>query len=182
MLHCERPPRTDPRAPPLDRNPGSPAEAASPDQAERVGPGPFAHIARTRRQLHGKPERVTVSSERPPVRATHVGTPDRAIPAAAQVALHLVLTGIIGQLAELPTYGVPSSRRFCCRVIGPTRCRDDYTAQGGRRTGGSPGVPRPGARSSAPPEPTRPTTPPLLSTVTGDVRADQALPTCRQPQ
>jgi hypothetical protein len=31
-----------------------------------------------------------------------VGIADRAIPAAAQVALHLVLVGIVGQLAELP--------------------------------------------------------------------------------
>ena len=105
-------PRTHPRRSRLDRNPNAFAEpAVLINKLQSARPKPPARTPRAARLLHRKPERIPVLGKRPAMRETEMSAADRSEPTAAQVALHLVLIGVIGQLAEPP--------EVCRAVVDP---------------------------------------------------------------
>jgi hypothetical protein len=105
-------PWTHPGRSRFDRNPDAFAEpAVLINKPQSARPEPLARTPRAARLLHRKPERIAVLGKRPAMRETEMSAADRSEPTAAQVALHLVLIGVIGQLAQPP--------EICRAIVDP---------------------------------------------------------------
>jgi hypothetical protein len=101
-LPGERAPRRQPLRPGRSAREGRGRQLASGNPARRVGSKQRAGTRSDRRRLRPEMKHVTVLGQRPAMDTGEVRASDRPQPPPAQMALHLVLIGVVADLTQSP--------------------------------------------------------------------------------